>query len=155
MSSKIWSSLPFLFCTARDGSFLSSAAPFQHLEPYLPMYYSHNRMDLPVLGTYSAARQILPYIEALALSKAQPYAMKLRGVQISSMSVYESLVTSIANVYRDVLNTGFINYAEHPEEYNLFHNPHHAVDGPCCEFCYLFIHLFIFHWSVPYSLSVP
>lgn len=88
---------------------------------------------MPIIGIFSAARQILPYLKALK-DAAQPYSMQLRGVQTSSAAVYDSLVASITNVYKDVMATGFINPSTHPEEYRLFHNPHHAVDGPCYVF---------------------
>ena len=94
-------------------------------------YIPHNRHDVPVLGSFSAARQILPYIKALKenSSFAGPYSMLLRGAMTSSADVYHALVKSIANVYRDVMETGFISESDHPDEFKLFNNPHHIVDG--------------------------
>lgn len=62
------------------------------------------------------------------------YSMKLRGSNTTASEVYNKLVSSIANVYRDVMNTGFIDEEAHPSEYKLFNNPHRVVDGPCYAF---------------------
>ena len=90
----------------------------------------NHRHDLPVLGSFSAARLILPYLKKLS-SGVKRYMMLLRGNETSSVTVYENLVKLIAHVYRDLMQTGLINSAAHPQEYNLFHNPHHSVDGNC------------------------
>ena len=56
--------------------------------------------------------------------------MNLRGVPTSATDVYDRLVTSIKNVYDDVIQVGKINKDQHPTEYNLFHNEPGVVDGP-------------------------
>eukprot|EP01082_Thalassiosira_pseudonana_P006261 g5838.t1 g5838 contig20:267481-269540(+) len=91
----------------------------------------HNRQDVPILGSFSAAKQILPYLKAL---KSSSYSMPLRGRVTTVTEVYDAIVSSIANVYRDVMNTGFIDEYAHPDEYKLFNNPHRVVDGPCYAF---------------------
>jgi len=90
-------------------------------------------MDVPVLGSFSAARQMLPFVKNLK-ELAQPYAIQMRNVTTTSESVYDALVASIANVYRDVLSTGFINPSSHPDDHKLYHNVHKVVDGPCYAF---------------------
>lgn len=62
------------------------------------------------------------------------YSMTLRGSNTTAAEVYSKLVSSIANVYRDVMNSGFIDKKAHPTEYKLFNNPHRVVDGPCYVF---------------------
>ncbi len=49
---------------------------------------------------------------------------------MNAFDVYSNLVDSMNNVYMDVKEYGYINKAEHPEEYDLFHNPHGVIDGP-------------------------
>lgn len=58
--------------------------------------------------------------------------MKLRGKMESAKSVYDNLITSINNVYNDVVRMGkvSIDQVEHPVEYSLYHNRFGFVDGP-------------------------
>lgn len=50
-------------------------------------------------------------------------------------NAYDSLIESINNVYEDViLGTGTIDSKTHPDEYHLYNNPFHVVDGPCYAF---------------------
>lgn len=58
------------------------------------------------------------------------YSMNLRGVQTSASDVYDNLVTSINNVFDDVIQTGNIKKNQHEMEYELFHNAPGVVDGP-------------------------
>lgn len=90
-----------------------------------------NKQDVPILGLFSAAKFIRPYGKIL---KKAGFKMNLRGVETSAATVYNKLVTSINNVYRDVIQTGFIRKDLHPEEYELFHNDRKVVDGPCYAF---------------------
>ena len=60
--------------------------------------------------------------------------MPLRGEETTATEVYNALISSIANVYRDVMTTGFIDEYAHRDEYKLFNNPHRVVDGPCYAF---------------------
>jgi hypothetical protein len=60
--------------------------------------------------------------------------MTLRGIEVTAAQVYDALITSIENVYNDVILGGTIDQVKHPEEYKLFHNPFRVVDGPCYAF---------------------
>ncbi len=54
---------------------------------------------------------------------------------LKASDAYDRLITSIGNVYDDVINgNGQIDEAKHPEEYHLFHNPKMVVDGPAYAF---------------------
>jgi hypothetical protein len=90
-----------------------------------------NRHNVPILGMFSAARFIRPYGKIL---KDAGFSMNLRGVPTSAAEVYDRLVTSINNVYDDVIQVGTINKGQHPTEYDLFHNEPRVVDGPCYAF---------------------
>lgn len=49
----------------------------------------------------------------------------------SAKQVYDDLITSINNVYNDVVvDKGSIDQGEHPKEYSLYHNPFGVIDGP-------------------------
>jgi len=96
-------------------------------------YIPHNRQGVPVSGIFNSGHQILPYLKKLK-ELDPPYEMQLGGVQMSSVDVYDALCTSIANVYHDVMLTGFIDEKRHPMEHKLFHNPNKSVDGPCYAF---------------------
>ncbi len=93
----------------------------------------NNRQDIPVLGSFSAALKIRPYLKRL-LESNPTYSMTLGGATKSVSDVYNTLVGHIANVYKDVMNTGFIDAVAHPDEYQLYDNPHQVIDGPCYVF---------------------
>jgi hypothetical protein len=93
----------------------------------------NNRQDVPILGSFSAALQIRPYLKQLKATNPG-YSMTLGGSVKSVEAVYDNLVGHIANVYRDVMEDGFINNATHPDEYSLYDNPKRVVDGPCYVF---------------------
>ena len=95
------------------------------------MYISPLLFTLTVLGSFSAARMILPYIKVL---KDSSYSMNLAGTTTTAQMVYDALCRAIANVYRDVMESGFINEIAHPDEHRLFHNVNKVVDGPCYAF---------------------
>ena len=105
-----------------------------------------NRKDVPVLGTFSNALFIMPYINYLAAWEVQDgdidLALKLPTGSLSIFDIRSDLVDAINNVYEDVIGTeshhrrrhkhskrGFINPAKHEDEFNLFHNPVGVVDG--------------------------
>jgi hypothetical protein len=91
----------------------------------------HNRHDVPVLGIFSAATQIRPYLKYL--KETQPtYEMVLGGITKTVGEVYDALVASIASVYMDVKNYGAIQ--ESNPNYDLFNNPKKIIDGPCYAF---------------------
>jgi hypothetical protein len=92
----------------------------------------HNRHDVPVLGLFSAARFIRPYVKVLA---DLDYKMPIRGEITSASVIYEELMESIRNVYDDVINGGgYISKENHPVEHALFDNPLRVVDGPAYAF---------------------
>lgn len=91
----------------------------------------HNRQNVPILGSFSAATQIRPYGKKLA---ELGYGMDIKGEWTSAEELYANLVTSIDNVWDDVITHGFIDQANHPDEYNLFNNEFKVVDGPCYAF---------------------
>ena len=93
----------------------------------------NNRQDVPILGSFSAALQIRPYLKQLKATNPG-YSMTLGGSVKSVEAVYDNLVGHIANVYRDVMEDGFIDEATHPDEYSLYDNPKRVVDGPCYVF---------------------
>jgi hypothetical protein len=93
----------------------------------------NNRHDVPVLGSFSAALKIRPYLKQLKATNGD-YSMTLGGTTKSVTDVYNTLVGHIANVYKDVMQHGMINAAAHPDEYQLYNNPHQVIDGPCYVF---------------------
>ena len=90
----------------------------------------NNRHDVPILGSFSAALKIRPYLKHL-LESNPDYSMTLGGSVKSATEVYNTLVGHIANVYKDVMQYGFIDQATHPHEYQLYNNPNKVIDGPC------------------------
>jgi hypothetical protein len=93
----------------------------------------NNRQDVPILGSFSAALQIRPYLKQLKASNPG-YSMTLGGAVKSVEDVYATLVNHIANVYKDVMENGVIDEATHFDEYSLYNNPKRVVDGPCYVF---------------------
>lgn len=91
-----------------------------------------NRHDIPVLGLFSAALFIRPYVKVL---KDRDYKMPILGVETSAAEVYDNLTASISNVYHDVINGGgFISKDDHPLEHSLFDNPLRLIEGPAYAF---------------------
>jgi hypothetical protein len=91
----------------------------------------HNRWDVPVIGAFSSARFIRPYLKKLI---ENGYSMFIRGEEVPASKVYDDVITAIRNVYDDVMEKGFIDPSIHPEEHRLFDNPKRVVDGPCYGF---------------------
>jgi hypothetical protein len=56
--------------------------------------------------------------------------MTLRNQLVSACDVYDNLITSINNVYNDVMSQGEIDKQAHPSEYELYNNPFGVIDGP-------------------------
>lgn len=93
----------------------------------------NNRQDVPILGSFSAALQIRPYLKELKATNPG-YSMTLGGAVKSVEDVYATLVNHIANVYKDVMEYGFIDQASHPDEHSLYDNADRVIDGPCYVF---------------------
>lgn len=90
-----------------------------------------NRKDVPVLGTFSAARFIKPYLDHLVDSGSTTmlYTEELEG--LTAMQVREALRVAVNRVHNDVVvcGDGYINRRLHPDEYRLFHNTAGICDG--------------------------
>ncbi len=94
-----------------------------------------NRKDVPILGTFSSARFIKPYVDWL-VHTGSPTTLDVQGTSLSAADIQASLRTSINRVHEDIILDGHtvdgraqIDASEHPAEYALFHNPFGVVDG--------------------------
>ena len=89
-----------------------------------------NRKDVPVLGTFSSAQFIKPYIEFLARTHS-PTVMQVGGVAFGVLEIRDALRDSINNVHEDLVIARLpsIDKLRHPKEYALFHNPFGVIDG--------------------------
>jgi len=97
---------------------------------------AESRLDVPVLGTYSAAQFILPYLDYLVDSGSKT---TLNVGSIKEVTPYEArnrLRQGIADVHDDLIvkKQQAIDKEKHPQEYALFHNPYQVVDGSCYGF---------------------
>ena len=94
-----------------------------------------NRIDVPILGTFSNAKFIQPYIDYLAdyarRNSHVDLKLELPTGDLSIFDIQTALRTSINNVFEDVIEDGLgtIDRTEHPDEWHLFHNPKGVVDG--------------------------
>lgn len=95
---------------------------------------AENRKDVPVLGTFSSARFIAPYLQDLVRRGASTQ-LHANGAQLSAQQALADIQGAINTVYADVINgTANTSYPQidgsaHPEEYALFHNSKGLVDG--------------------------
>jgi len=80
-----------------------------------------------ILRSFATMYQILK-------ERKREYSMNLRGKKTTAAQVYNSLIRSIANAYRDIMEQGFVDSDSHPTEFKLFNNPHRVIDGPCYAF---------------------
>jgi len=94
-----------------------------------------NRKDVPVLGTFSSAQFIKPYIEHLVRSGSTT-ELNVAGESLDATAMREALRTSINAVHHDVIvdrnivdGRAQIDPVAHPDEYALFNNPFGLVDG--------------------------
>lgn len=82
------------------------------------------RTDVPVLGTYSNGRFILPFVERVLAAPA------VSGAKKTALTTYrDALVALMAHVKQDVLASGQINQQAHPAAHALFSNPTGLTDG--------------------------
>lgn len=93
--------------------------------------HASNRKDVPVLGTFSAAQFIKPYLEFLVRSGA-PTTFRGR----SPREIRDALRDAVLAVHEDLVvdrhlvgGRPRIDAAEHPAEAALFDNPRGLVDG--------------------------
>jgi hypothetical protein len=87
-----------------------------------------NRKNIPVVGTFSSARFIRPYINYLVNSASNVTLDLLSGSE-SVISIRDTLRYAINNVTMDILNGGTIDKLTHSTEYAVFHNPSNIIDG--------------------------
>jgi len=87
-----------------------------------------NRKDVPVMGTFSAARFLQNYVDYLA-TQGSSTNLDVRGGQLSVDDVRDNLRNAINNVFADVLADGEINHTAHPVEHALFANVLGVIDG--------------------------
>uniref|UniRef100_A0A7S4MTE9 Uncharacterized protein n=1 Tax=Vannella robusta TaxID=1487602 RepID=A0A7S4MTE9_9EUKA len=92
------------------------------------------RRDIPVFGSYSAARFLRPYIKLLEAGEYEG-TLRVGGKELTIDDVYEDLHVATDNVFSDVIQksngarNSFIDEEEHPMEYALFHNEKGLIDG--------------------------
>ena len=93
-----------------------------------------NRKDVPVLGTFSSARFIAPYLQDLVRRKAST-KLRVNGGWLDAQQALANIRAAINAVYADVISRPVttpypqIDPLAHPAEYALFHNPKGLVDG--------------------------
>ncbi len=87
-----------------------------------------SRKDVPIIGTWSAARFLTPYLDYLETNV--PWAnLTVAGALRYVSAIKQELRDAMNNVYTDVMEQGYINSVSHPHEYDLFNNPNHLPDG--------------------------
>ena len=94
-----------------------------------------NRKDVPVLGTFSSAQFIKPYIEELDRNNSTT-VLDVNGIKLSVDDIKAKLIKAINNTHHDLIverNTvdgrPQIDKNENPAEFALFGNPFGVVDG--------------------------
>jgi hypothetical protein len=87
-----------------------------------------NRKDIPVLGTFSAARFMQRHLDYLESSNTTT-TLRVQGVDLDISAIKTALKTSINNVFSDVIATGVIDVLAHPIDYALYANPEGVIDG--------------------------
>jgi len=94
-----------------------------------------NRKDVPVLGTFSSAQFIKPFVEYLVRT-GSPTTLTVGGVALDSNDVRDALKDAINNTHTDlVANPNMIDgrpqidRVSHPVEFGVFNNPWGVVDG--------------------------
>lgn len=92
------------------------------------VHVQHNRRDVPVLGTYSAARFMIPFAQrALAQAQAEPLTPAEQYVELNQ--ALTDLQALMSNVRADVQATGFIDESTHAAAFSLFDNALRLPDG--------------------------
>jgi hypothetical protein len=80
---------------------------------------------VPVLGTYSSARFIMPFVHRALGAAQQHHAAAKTRLQNAATRLQQLM----DHVFADVVRTGDIDEAAHPEAHALFANPTHLPDG--------------------------
>lgn len=100
-----------------------------------------SRIDVPVLGTFSSAQFILPYLDYLVETGSET-ALKIGGVkEVTPIEARDRLRQAVLDVHSDLIlkNQLQIDKIEHPEEYALFQNTAGVIDGNCYGFLVNFL----------------
>jgi hypothetical protein len=93
---------------------------------------SKSRTDVPVLGTFSAARFLRPYIDKL-VEVGYSGVLNAGGVDKTVSVIKDELKTSMNNVHSDIVSSDSptISKETHLPEWKLFHNAAGVIDGNC------------------------
>ncbi len=96
---------------------------------------AENRKDVPVVGTYSSAQFIKPYIQELQRHESTT-ELSVNGEVWNIEEIKIALQNTVNNVHKDLIvdqhtqnGRPTINEEQHPAEYALFHNKFGVVDG--------------------------
>lgn len=94
-----------------------------------------NRKDVPIVGTFSSAQFIKPYLSELYRNHSQT-TLRVGTEMLTVAEVHERLMQAVNRVHRDVIVKPYrvdgraqINPSAHPIEYAIFHNPFGVIDG--------------------------
>lgn len=94
-----------------------------------------NRKDVPVLGTFSAARFISPYLDHLVRNLSDT-TLRVGGLELTATDVRDDLRNAVNGAHHDIVTARHtsgeritIDPVGHPVEYGLFHNPYGVIDG--------------------------
>lgn len=94
-----------------------------------------NRTDVPVLGSYSNARFIRPYVDYLAhLERTNPLGsgvstLNVNGESLSAIDIQLALQQSLNAVFDDIITSGDGRIDTIDSNYHLYNNPLGVVDG--------------------------
>lgn len=94
-----------------------------------------NRKDVPILGTFSSAVFIKPYVDDLVRAGTTE-TLTVAGVTLTAGEIQSELHNLINDIHEDIIEVehevdgrAAIDSELHPEAYALCHNPHGLVDG--------------------------
>lgn len=87
-----------------------------------------NRHDIPILGTFSAARFLQRYVDYLE-AQSSTTTLRVQGTNLSITDIKTALKDSINHVHADIAASGSINETAHPVEHALFANSEGVIDG--------------------------
>ena len=94
-----------------------------------------NRTDVPILGSYSNARFIRPYVDYLAqLERTNPLgsevsSLNVNGESLSAKDIQLALQQSLNAVFDDIITSGDGRIDTIDSNYYLYNNPFGFVDG--------------------------
>jgi hypothetical protein len=95
-----------------------------------------NRKDVPVLGTFSSAQFIKPYLDHLLRVPVSATTLTVDGDVLDASTIQSELRAAINDTHSDLIGSPVmvdgrphIDLEQHPDAYALFHNEHGVVDG--------------------------